>query len=382
MLSQLSNEGNDKLDDGRGGVVYLGFRNLDDKDFKAILRKLGDSTPRSSSSSCYQQQDPLSKKSKNKKRRHSRTVGSTTKTTRPILSLLPNHQNVKSLNVMGNQGIGDGGMKYLPRLDRTMVQQLNLSDCGIALPGIQKICHFLKTNQILTNLSLRGNVLGDKGAALVADMLGQNKTLQVLCLVRTELGVVGFGHLSRGLANNDSLHELRLGQDDPGEGLGNEHIAQLCYPGLMVNQGLQTLHLGVTDITNQGLQSLEQVLCVNFFLQRLHILQSTAMINKRRMKTTRTRMRLSHDASTTTDDCILLQDGPESTWWKIDSWLELNRLNRKILLLQNRNNHNNNNHVPLSEWYNIFWQCHTTDNLDALYYFLCNQPNLLQNFCS
>jgi len=97
----------------RNEKVWLGFKNLDDKDLKAVLLKCNGSR--------RHEQRP----------RKCRRMGSTNNVAR-ILSTLP--VKVTYFNVVGNRGIGDAGTDHLHLLPPT-VQDLDLSKCGITLRG-------------------------------------------------------------------------------------------------------------------------------------------------------------------------------------------------------------------------------------------------------
>ncbi len=302
------------------GFVHLGFQKLNDKDFKAILLKI--STP------CRAHRP-----------RKCRRLGSIGH----ILTMLPN--KVTYFNVVGNRQIGDAGIEHLHLLPNT-VEDLDLSDCGITLPGIKNICEFMKTNTTVTRLIMWGNTIGDEGAECIADMLGENKTLRILCIMGSKIGVEGFTHISRGLANNSTLKTIFLGND---RRVGDEHIRRLC-PGLAVNKGLETLDLGGAGVTNNGLVPIEESLRGNYYLKSIRLNQP---MHK--------------------DDKIKL--GPGTHWRKICSWMALNDLNRKVLLRDDED-------VPLSEWLEILLNCHKAQNTNAIFYFLRSKPDLCQTFTS
>jgi Leucine Rich repeat len=300
------------------GFVHLGFQKLNDKDFKAILVKL---------------RTPCREKRPRKCRRLN-SVGH-------ILSMLPT--KVLYFNVVGNRRIGDAGTEHLHLLPNT-VQDLDLSDCGITLPGVKNICEYMKTNTSITRLIMWGNNIGDNGAAYIADMLCQNTTLRILCIMGSKLGVESFSHIARGLAKNSTLHTIFLGNDQK---VGDEHVRRLC-PGLALNKGLQILDLGGSGVTNRGLGLIEVALRENYHLKNIRLNQP---MNE--------------------EDYIKL--GPGTTWRKICSWMALNDLNRKVLF--------RDEDIELREWHSILLNSHKARNVNAIFYFLRSKPELCESFC-
>ena len=53
--------------------------------------------------------------------------------------------------------------------------------------GLTALCNGLKMNSRVANLNLSGNLLGNRGAILVAEVLRNNKTLVTLELERNEI---------------------------------------------------------------------------------------------------------------------------------------------------------------------------------------------------
>lgn len=300
------------------GFVNLGFQKLDDKDFKAILKKMA--TP------C-----------RARRPRKCRRLGDTG--VGYILSMLPNE--VTYFNVVGNKEIGDAGSEHLHLLPAT-VKDLDLADCGMTAKGIKNVCEFMKTNTSVTRLILWGNVIGNEGAEYIADMLCVNKTLQILCIMGSKIGPDGFSHISRGLASNSSLVKIFLGNDQK---VGDEHVRRLC-PGLTLNKGLETLDLGGAAITNKGLAPIEVALRENCHLTNIRLHQPI-------------------------NDADHIQLGPGTYWRNICSWMTLNGFNRKVFLRDD---------VPLAEWHESLVKCSEAKNLNAIFFFLQGKPELCQTF--
>jgi hypothetical protein len=300
----------------RGGILHLGHKKLNDDDFKRILNKL--SSPRR----------------ERRPRKCQRLSGLDA-----ILAEIP--PTIWKFNVVGNTQIGNAGMEHLHLLPET-VTDLDLSDCGLTAPGVRNVCDFLRTNKSVTRMIIWGNTIGDEGAKYIGEMLRVNKTLRILCIMKSisiPIGPVGFSHLSDGLTHNDTLRELSLNSN---ENVGDEHARNL-FPGLVANRGLETLELVGTNITELGLTYFLQCARVNVYLKRIGMRQPL-----------------------NSEDAIPL--GPNTVWNELQYWLGLNRLNRKLIKDENSNR---------EDWTNAVIQSSEAENLGAIYFFLRHKPEFL-----
>lgn len=192
-------------------------------------------------------------------------------------------------------------------------------------------------------MNMWGNAIGDEGAKYIGDMLRVNKTLRILCINperETPIGPVGFSHLSDGLTHNDTLRKLSVASCDD---VGDEHVRNLC-PGLILNRGLETLDLSLTNITETG---------VGYFLQ--------CMQDNVHLKV------ISMGQPVNLEDIIDI--GSKSTWNKLTYWLTLNTLNRKLIRDENLN---------LADWTNAVIHSWAAGNLDAIYLFVRTKPECLR----
>jgi hypothetical protein len=133
-------------------------------------------------------------------------------------------------------------------------------------------------------------------------MLRVNKTLRILCIRDSQIGLAGFSHLSDGLIHNDTLRELFPAAS---ESVNDEHVLNLC-PGLSLNRGLETLNLACSNITDTGIGYLVQCMQDNAYLKQVVISQSWNFDN-------------------------FINGGPGTNWDKLQYWLALNKLNRKLI---------------------------------------------------
>lgn len=104
-------------------------------------------------------------------------------------------------------------------------------------------------------LSLAFNDITFKGAALLANALHRNTTLQELRLSTNHLSDAGVSHLAQALATNQTLKKLTLAANDI-TNAGVIHLAEM----LKKNRTLHTLGLAKNKIGDQGVQMLATVL--------------------------------------------------------------------------------------------------------------------------
>jgi len=186
------------------------------------------------------------------------------------------------------------------------------------------------------------NVIGDEGAKYVADMLRVNTSLRELCLSYGQIGHVGFEHLSDALAVNTTLRILDVGGDIT---IYDKHLRKLC-PGLRVNGGLETLDVRRTNITNEGVKCIEEVLCDNFYLKKVALSQPD-------------------------DDEAYIDMVPGTSWSRVLRLLKLNQYNRKIV---------KDEEAILSDWLESVIQGSQNQQLDFSYFFLRNKPELCRYY--
>jgi len=304
-----------KAEDFKDGKLWIGFKSLNDNDFKRILQKLSSVRER-------------------RHRKCQRYDG-----VNAILSLLPPPKPVHYLNFVGNSKIGDSGMEHI-QLVPDSVTDFDLSDCGLTAQGARLLCDFLKSNTSITRMIMWGNKIGDKGAEHIADMLRVNETIRMICLNGCEIGLQGFQHLSDALAVNNTLRAIDLGLD---EDINDEHFRKLL-PGLKANRCLETLEMTGTTMTEDSVKCMEALLHDNFYLKRLAFPQHHFDID------------------------MYIPHGPGTAWNRVQYWLTLNRCNRKIVKDED---------AKLSDWVDCLIKSSKYKRVDFSYFFLRNKPELM-----
>ncbi|TYZ69301.1 hypothetical protein PybrP1_003929 [[Pythium] brassicae (nom. inval.)] len=121
----------------------------------------------------------------------------------------------------------------------------------------------------LRTLDLGFNRIGDRGAALLAQALETNATLERLYLSGNDIGPAGALALARALAANSALRSLHLSGNNVGED-GAAHLAD----GLRANRGLRALYVGTNGIGSRGMARLADALTVNRTLAELTLGQN------------------------------------------------------------------------------------------------------------
>ena len=109
--------------------------------------------------------------------------------------------------------------------------------------------------QLVTRIDLRGNKIGDRGAAALAALPAAIGSLTEVLLSRNRVGDAGGAALASGLAGNETLKLLNLNDNAVGDG-GCEAFAE-C---LRTNTGLTKLLLEGNEITDAGVVVLAAVL--------------------------------------------------------------------------------------------------------------------------
>ena len=109
--------------------------------------------------------------------------------------------------------------------------------------------------QMITRLDLRGNQIGNRGAAALAQLPAALPTLTEILLSRNNVGDDGCAALASGLVANDTLRTLNLNDNLVGDG-GCAALGEM----LKANTGLTKLLLENNAMTDAGVASLAAVL--------------------------------------------------------------------------------------------------------------------------
>ena len=172
-----------------------------------------------------------------------------------------------NLHLKGDE-IGDSGAASLSEALKVnkFLTILDFSGCGIGDSGAASLSEALKVNTCLTKLHLGANDIGDSGAASLSKVLKVNTSLIKLQLDWSAIDDSGAGSLSEALKVNTCLTNLDLGEND------------ICHSGaaslskaLHVNTCLTKLDLRGNGIGDSGAASLSEALIVNTSLTKLNL---------------------------------------------------------------------------------------------------------------
>ena len=146
------------------------------------------------------------------------------------------------------------------------LQSLDFTSELTGKPDVVLLSEALKVNSTLTQLDLRRNDIGDKGATGIAKALKVNSTLTVLYLSGNDVGDQGATGLAEALKVNSALTVLHLRSNDVGD-QGATGLAE----ALKVNSTLTELDLSYLDIADQCATGLAEALKVNSTLIELDL---------------------------------------------------------------------------------------------------------------
>ena len=137
---------------------------------------------------------------------------------------------------------------------RTDLRSFKISRCN-ADPSMAIVTCFQNSQSQLQTLDVSSNIgIEDRlGGNAIRSMLRSNPNLTELILVGSRLNAIGYKHLSKGLAKNNTLRKLDISHGGVRrEALG--HIVQAIVQN--ERSGLQTLNLSYNAITIQGVDLL------------------------------------------------------------------------------------------------------------------------------
>ena len=133
-------------------VLDLSFKNLNHRDLKRILSKLGSS-----------RREPRPRKCR-------RVIVVHDDVESQIRALSSSKRRIWKLRFAGNPKIGDEGMKYLSLIPDS-VRDVDFGKCNLSCEGIKTVCQFLAKNKTITRILLGGDEINDEAAKVVGQML-------------------------------------------------------------------------------------------------------------------------------------------------------------------------------------------------------------------
>ena len=160
------------------------------------------------------------------------------------------------LSLSGNK-IGNRGATALASAVRRSItlEKLHLANCEIGDEGASMLAEALLRNPRLVQLDMRYNHIGPKGASQLAAVLASDKSLTMLGMYGNRIGNEGVGELAAALRRNTKLIATCLGEN----GIGDEG-AQKLAEALSCNVALTAVDLRANKIGEAGRLKIAQAL--------------------------------------------------------------------------------------------------------------------------
>ena len=169
-----------------------------------------------------------------------------------------------------DKSLGDKEARLVVALLNNMEHSLEsvyFNENDIGPEGAAYIAELLKNNKTITELDLENNNLGDQGASALGKMLSTNESLLKLDLTNTNIGDRGAQDIGIGLSNNSTLEKLEIDENN---------IADAGATGLMKfhennSSQLTILVLSGNGIGKSGTQAIAKALSTNPQLRDLYL---------------------------------------------------------------------------------------------------------------
>lgn len=191
---------------------------------------------------------------------------------RPLLGAMCHSDRVRRL-LLGNNIIGDGGAaaiaEFLRARSDSPLDCWYIAGNHIGPAGIAHVCDALADDTRVTSLWLKRNPLKPAGMRPIAGLLRRNRTLEVLDLVNCGLLDDGLQHLLGALMGpgaNKTLRHLYLGTNGV-----TEASAPLLAEFLADHCALESLYLSCNRLGDDGVAELARGLAANRTIRRVSL---------------------------------------------------------------------------------------------------------------
>jgi Ran GTPase-activating protein (RanGAP) involved in mRNA processing and transport len=169
---------------------------------------------------------------------------------RGIAEALKTSRVVKAM-FHGNRGIGDDGAEVLADLllsTLSSLTELSMEGCGVREKGARVIADALKVNRTLEVFNISNNKIGDAGVAALADALAVHSSLKRFdAYGGCGIGALGSSAIADALQTISSLERLSMNGDEIGDA-GTMALAD----ALATTTSLTHLDLGTCGIGKRG----------------------------------------------------------------------------------------------------------------------------------
>ncbi len=185
-----------------------------------------------------------------------------------IFQLIHEATNLRTLDLdqteLGDEGVAklfDSLSKYPPS-EPLPLRNLYMNACGIGEKACKQIARFLQSPHCtIESLYISNNPIGDAGAALLAEGLSHNKSLQRLSVQSCGLKDSGIIDIATALANNTTITALDIGQAYATEDLGmrfnwSTDVSAPALVNLINTTKLQYLNISYTPMSQSSLNTI------------------------------------------------------------------------------------------------------------------------------
>jgi Ran GTPase-activating protein (RanGAP) involved in mRNA processing and transport len=186
-----------------------------------------------------------------------------------VKKLIYNYESSKCIDMSGSKIDEHGEIiicGFLENINNKW-ERLNLS--RNKLVNVRHLCTVLKTNSKIQELNLSQNDIRNDGGNNLAKMLKINQSLKKLNITGNKMGPSGFVAIRNAMRINQTLQELYIGSSKIGIShcQAEEYIADI----LQNNKTLQVLDISESHIKNEGAMIISTALKYNTSLKILHI---------------------------------------------------------------------------------------------------------------
>ena len=191
-----------------------------------------------------------------------------------VAHALANNRTIKTLTLWQKHwdfayAYGNKGAKVVAAIlkENSTIEVVHLNKNYIGGKGARAIADSLKHNKSLRYIDLEHNQIGNEGAKAIAEALKENtSSLQELLIGRNNIGDQGAKVIAEALKDNTSLQKLFLS----GNSIGVEG-AKAIAEALKQNKSLQTLMFSGNQIGVEGAKAFAEALKENASLRELYI---------------------------------------------------------------------------------------------------------------
>lgn len=179
-------------------------------------------------------------------------MGLTGTTMKALAHGIRHNKGLVAMDVSGNS-MGDVGAAFMISAlkENKTIRQLSLRGCGLTVDSVCRLLTSLSISGGIDEIDLSGNCVGDKGAAILSNMMSApSSTLTKIAVSDAQITQQGGIALANGLAGNPVIKYL----DVSGNAVGTNQIGKIGN-ALSLNKTLTYLNVSDTGFESTGLES-------------------------------------------------------------------------------------------------------------------------------